>query len=112
MQEKRQNIRVEKTLVLQYAQTTAEPLRWDSTTIKNISCEGLLFNSSKFFAKNEILQLRLIMPTDPANRLEVLGQVVESFMQGHRTRIKFLNLSVSVKKTISDYVEYALRKPE
>ncbi len=109
MEEKRENARVERPLIIQYAQSTPEPLRWDSTTIKNISTEGILFNSNKLFAKNEILQLRFTIPIDPLNRLEAVGEVVESFVSGHGTRIKFINLGEHEKKIIGDYVECLLK---
>jgi hypothetical protein len=110
MQEKRQNTRVEKALIIQYAQSTPVPLRWDSTTIKNISTDGVFFNSHKLFAKKEILCFRFTVPTDPFNRLEVAGEVVESFINGHGTRIKFINLDEQQKKVICDYVEFLLKK--
>ena len=109
MQEKRRAARIEKVLSIQYAQSTPGPLCWDSTTIKNISTEGILFNSNKLFDKNEILQLRFSIPTDPFNRLEATGEVVESFVHGHGTRIKFIKLGEREKKIIGDYVEYRLK---
>ncbi|MCX5668996.1 MAG: PilZ domain-containing protein [Candidatus Omnitrophica bacterium] len=112
MQEKRRNIRVEKTLIIQYAQSTAEPLCWDSTTVKNISTEGILFNSHKSFAKGEILHFRFTIPTDPSNRLEAEGEVVESFIYGHGTRIKFVNLGEQQKKVINDYIEWIVKKDQ
>ena len=96
---------MEKPLIIQYAQSSAEPLSWDTTTIKNISVEGILFNSNKLFVKNERLQLRFAIPTDPFNRLEAVGEVVESFVHGHRTRIKFIDLGEREKKLIGEYVE-------
>ncbi|MDP2927474.1 MAG: PilZ domain-containing protein [Candidatus Omnitrophota bacterium] len=109
MEEKRQNARIDKPLIMQYAQSTPEPLRWDSTTIKNISTDGILFNTNKIFGKNERLQLRFTIPADPFNRLEAVGEVVESVLHGHRTRIKFINLGEHEKKVIGDYVECLLR---
>ena len=109
MQEKRKAARVEKTLIIQYAQSSPGLPSWDTTTIKNISVEGILFNSNKLFAKNEMLRLRFAIPIDPFNRLEVEGEVVESFVYGHGTRIKFINLGEHEKKLISDYVGCLLR---
>jgi hypothetical protein len=108
MDEKRKSARIKKLLIVQYAQTAPEPLRWDSTTIENISTEGILFNSNKPFAKNTSLQLRFIIPTDPFNRLETEGEVVESF--GHSTHIKFVNLGEHQKKVIRDYVGCLLKQ--
>ena len=109
MEEKRQTARGGKALIIQYAQSTAEPLRWDSTTIKDISMGGFLFNSNKLFAKKEILQLRFTIPTDPFNRLEASGEVLESCVGGRGTRIKFINLGEHQKKVIGDYVESLLK---
>ena len=109
MDEKRKTTRVVKALTIQYAQSTAKPLRWDSTTIKNISTEGILFNSNKLFAEKEILHLRLRVPTDPFNYLEAQGEVVESFVHGHGTRVKLINLEESQKKIIGDYIEGLLK---
>jgi len=112
MQEKRKTTRVEKTLVMQYAHNSSDslrPLSWDTTTVKNISIEGILFNSNKLFAKSEKLHLRFTIPSDPFNRLEAIGEVVESLVQGHGTRIKFINLGEHEKKIIGDYVECLLR---
>lgn len=111
MDEKRKNIRVEKSLVVQYAQNTSgQNPCWDSTTIKNISADGMLFNSSKLFTKNSILNLRFAVPTDPANRLTVEGEVIESFLEGHITRIKFINLGENEKKVINNYIAYLLSR--
>jgi len=107
MQEKRKTVRIEKTLIIQYAQITPEPLCWDSSTIKNISVEGVLFNSNKIFTNNAKLQLRFTIPTDPYNRLEATGEVVESF--ANRTRIKFIDLGEHEKKMISDYMQSLLK---
>lgn len=117
MQDKRKTVRVEKALVVKYAQSTpeplrwdSEPLRWDSTTVKNISASGILINTFKVFAQNEKLLLRFLIPTDPFNPLEVTGEVVDSFTHGHGTRIKFIDLTEQQKKLIGDYVEYLLKK--
>ena len=109
MEEKRKTIRVEKTLIVQYAQSTLDlkPLRWDSTTIKNISIDGMLFNTDKIFVNNEQLQLRFSIPTYPFNRIEVIGEVVESLTK--KTRIKFVNLREDQKKVISVYVDSLLK---
>ena len=109
MEEKRKTARVEKPLIVQYAQSAVVLLRWDSTTIKNISQEGVLFNTNKTLVKSEKLHLRFTIPTDPFNRLEIEGEVVESFVQGHGTRIKFIDLSEQQKKVLCDYVDYTLK---
>jgi hypothetical protein len=109
MEEKRKTARVEKILIVQYAHNVPDPTRlsWDTTTVKNISIEGMLFNSGKLFTKNERLQLRFKIPAYPLDHLEATGEVVESII--NRTRIKFIDLGEHEKKIIGDYVEYLLR---
>jgi hypothetical protein len=109
MEEKRVNVRIKRPLIIQYAQNTGKPLCWDSTTIENISVEGILFNSDKTFTENEKLQLRFRIPTDPFNRLEIIGEVVECLIHKHKTRLKFINLGEDEKKIIGDYVACLLK---
>ncbi|MFH1191818.1 MAG: PilZ domain-containing protein [Candidatus Omnitrophota bacterium] len=108
MEEKRKTTRVEKAIIVQYAKITSESLRWDSTTVKNISIDGILFNSNKPFVKNEKLQLRFVMPTDPFNRLEAVGEVIDSLAD--RTRVRFIDLGQQEKKAISNYVNCLIEK--
>ena len=103
---------MEKPLIIQYAYRSPDPLKppiWDSAIIRNISFEGVLLNTSKIFNKNEKLLLRFIIPTDPSNRLELEGEVIESLI--YRTRIKFINLDDLQKKAIKDYVISPSTKP-
>jgi len=109
MEEKRKTSRVEKGLVVRFAQKSEQAPVWDSTTIKNISAEGMLFNSSRLFVKDEILLFNFTVPIYPMNPLKIEGRVVDSFLQGHGTRIQFINLSENDQKVISDYVELLLK---
>ena len=108
MEEKRKNPRIDKALIVQFALDTPESLQWDSTAIKNISVEGLSFDANQIFTNNLRLQLRFVMPNDPFNRLELVGQVVGSSVRN--TRIKFVNLTESQKKVIGDYTDGLSKK--
>jgi hypothetical protein len=113
MEEKRRTARAEKVLIVQYAQSSSDPSRsliWDSSTIKNISTDGILFNSNKLFAKNEKLQLRFKIPVDPFNYLEAAGEVVGA--SANKIRIKFIDLDDRQKKVIGEYVESLLKKED
>ena len=106
MEEKRKDTRIQRPLVLQYAQSTSVPLCWDFTTISNISRGGILFNSNKLFDKNATLKLRFTIPTHPFDCLEVMGEVVESLVSDYKIRIRFINLNEQEIKIIGDYVDY------
>ncbi len=69
----------------------------------------MLFNSSRLFVKDEILLFNFTVPIYPMNPLKIEGRVVDSFLQGHGTRIQFINLSENDQKVISDYVELLLK---
>jgi hypothetical protein len=69
----------------------------------------MLFNSNHLFTKDEVLLFNFTVPIYPFNPLKVEGQVVDSFIQGHGTRIKFINLSENDQKVISEYVEHLLK---
>ncbi|MFH1281487.1 MAG: PilZ domain-containing protein [Candidatus Omnitrophota bacterium] len=108
MEEKRKARRVEKAIIVQYAKITSEPLCWDSTTVKNISIDGILLNSNEPFVKNEKLQSRFVIPTDPFNRLEAVGEVIDSL--AYRARIRFIDLGQKEKEAISNYVNCLIEK--
>lgn len=110
--EKRKASRIEKVLVAKYSDTSQEVDRWDSTTIKNISSEGILLNTIENFTKDQVLKLRFKLPFDPYHWLDTKGQVIESFRcnsQQCNTRIRFIELSGEQKKIIDEYIEWFVK---
>jgi len=112
MQEKRKTKRIKKTLVAQYFCESNPKASWDSTCIKNISEEGLLFTTNKQFAAGDILQLMFKIPLDPLNWVKTQGKVINSTVStgdSFLTRIEFTGLNESQKKLMRDYVDWFLR---
>ena len=105
--EKRKVSRIEKVLTAQYSKDSQEVTHWDSTTIKNISVEGILLHTSNIFTKDEILKLRFKLPFDPYHWLDAKGKVIES-LQG-KTRIQFIELTEEQRKIIHEYIEWFVK---
>ena len=106
--EKRKTTRIEKVLVARYSSIGQGADSWDSTSIKNISIEGMLLFTNKTFAKGELINLLLKIPFDPLHWIEAKGQVVESLT--NKTRIKFIELGEAQRKLIGDYVDWFTKK--
>lgn len=107
MEEKRKSPRIEKVLVAQYSHEVDSISRWDSTTIKNISAEGILLNTNKNFEKDQLLILRFKLPFDPSHWLKAKGKVVESSQL--KTRVEFVDLDEEQKKIIHEYVTWFVK---
>ncbi len=105
--ERRRAPRIEKALIVQYAQASGSPSCWDSTTIKNISRTGIFLYTRKNFPKGEILKLLIKIPLDPFHCMKVEGKVVES--SANTTHIKFIGLNKEQEKLIHDYVEWLIK---
>jgi len=99
--------RIEKALIVQYAQVLQGRSCWDSTTVKNISKAGISLNTGRIFAKGEILKLLIKIPSDPFHWLKAEGKVVES--SANTTRLKFIGLGKEQEQLIHDYVEWSIR---
>lgn len=107
MEEKRKASRIEKAIVVQYSICIDGNPCWDSSTIKNISADGILLHTDKNFEKGQLLELRFKLPADPLNWLIAKGQVVES---SHcKTRIRFIDLGESQKKIIDEYIGWFVK---
>lgn len=107
MEEKRKSFRIEKVLVAQYSECSQEAASWDSTTIKNISAEGMLLHTDKNFEKDQILALRFKLPSDPSQWLIAKGKVIESYQC--KTRILFIELNEGQKKIIQEYIAWFVK---
>ena len=107
MDEKRKASRIEKVLVAQYSEDEPEVTHWDSTSIKNISTEGILLCTNKNFTKDQVLVLRFKIPFDPSHWLNAKGKVIESFQC--KTRLRFIELNEEQKKIIRDYVDWFVK---
>ena len=106
--ERRKAPRIEKVLIARYSPVQQEADSWDSSTLKNISTEGILLYTNKVFNKGELIKLLIKIPFDPQHWLETNGQVVESLT--NITRVRFSGLDDTQKKLIADYVNWFIKK--
>ena len=106
--EKRKGTRIEKVLITRYTPIQQVADSWDSTTLKNISTEGILLYTKNTFSKGDLLKLLIKIPFDPLHWLEAKGQVIESLI--NITRIKFIELTETQRKLIGDYVDWFVKK--
>jgi hypothetical protein len=104
MEEKRKASLIEKFLVAQYSERPQEDVRWESTTIKNISTGGILLHTNKNLIKGQVLILRFKLPFDPSRWLNTKGKVIDSFQC--KTRIEFIELDEEQKKIIQEYIAW------
>ena len=111
MQEKRKSVRIEKPLMVKYAQEGGGENNWNVAFIKNISEAGILFDTNKQFPPGENILIMLKIPLDPDNWMETKGIVVESrhFMGSFfLTRLKFTSINDAQRALIKDYVSWFL----
>jgi|GEM_PF-196478 Tfp pilus assembly protein PilZ len=111
MEEKRKFIRIEKTLVVKYSSEINNRGNWDLTSVKNISEEGMMLDTSKQFQVGENILLMFKIPLDPFNWIETKGSVIESIPYTGKTfltRLKFSGISEAQKRLIKDYISWFL----
>src|SRR3989338_668074 len=79
MQEKREVIRIKKLLVIRYAVKSDEyPLKWDISTIKDISSKGVCVTARSNLQIGTELLLVLTIPFRPFKHVETEGKVVSA----------------------------------
>jgi Tfp pilus assembly protein PilZ len=112
-QEKRKSVRVEKPLLVRYSPEAGMKDRWSVSYIKNISEEGLLFDTNKQFIYGEKVNLMIKIPLDPDNWIKTKGSVVEStpfIGRSFLTRLQFTCLEDKQRKLIGDYIVWLLER--
>jgi len=111
MLEKRKSVRIEKSLMVKYSPEIDSKDNWNVAFIKNISEEGMLFDTNKQFQAGDGLLLMLKIPLDPYNWVETKGSVIESrpyVGKTFLTRIKFISINQEQKSLIRSYVTWFL----
>jgi len=111
MLEKRKSVRIEKSLLVKYSPEIDSKDNWNVAFIKNISEEGMLFDTNKQFRTGENILLMLKIPLDPYNWMETKGSVIEScpyIGKSFLTRLKFTSINQEQQKLIRDYVAWFL----
>jgi Tfp pilus assembly protein PilZ len=111
MEEKRQSIRIEKSLMVRYSPEIGSKDNWSVSFVKNISETGVLFDTNNQYPVGENLLLMLKIPLDPYNWMETKGSVVESAPyvgKSFLTRLKFVGLNDAQRSLIREYVAWFL----
>ncbi len=116
-EEKRRSPRIKTSILVKYRchENDSEKIKWDTSSIKDISQHGVSINTMQEFQPGENLTLYLRIPTSPFELLEIIGSVVESkpvlshsgnLVEGtYLTRLNFKNLHERHKELIGQYVK-------
>jgi len=109
--ERRESVRIKKSLTVYYANKDKE--KWDMSIIKNISETGICITTNKNFTLDEIINFRIKLPSEPFQWLELYGKVMEceGAISGiYITRAEFICLKAGQKKLIKEYIAWVLGK--
>ncbi|MFA5093378.1 MAG: PilZ domain-containing protein [Candidatus Omnitrophota bacterium] len=110
--EKRKYPRADGRFIVSYRVLPAND-KFDITQTKNLSLGGMLLTTNCQFPAGTNLSLEIRLPFDP-NAIIIIAKVLESkeVTKGiiYDTRLIFLTIDEKHKKTISDTVDYYLKK--
>jgi len=115
--EKRENIRIHKSIVAMYRSLgETDHSDWDITAIRNISTGGVIFTAKTGYKNFTHLELLLKIPLEPFNWINFSGKVVESkqlkniddFVIGgtYLTRVEFFSVPVENRELLERYIEW------
>ncbi|MDD3345351.1 MAG: PilZ domain-containing protein [Candidatus Omnitrophica bacterium] len=107
MQEKRKAVRIAKSLMVKYSPDGGAS-GWDVSFIKNISEDGVLFDTGREFPAGSQVSLMFKVPSDLQNWIEAKAEVVasEPFIgKIFLTRFKFIEIGETQKKSVKRYIE-------
>jgi c-di-GMP-binding flagellar brake protein YcgR len=110
-EERRKAARIKKNLTVKYALKVKNDLRWEMSLIKDISDTGMSLTTSQNFIPEENLIIRLKLPSQPFNWIEINAAVIETRNYGGETwltRVKFIQLGNEDKKLIKNYITWFL----
>ena len=105
--EKRQYPRASHPFLVYYSPVDRS-YELDLTQVKNISAGGLLFTTSRPFAKGESLSLKIRLPGWWGNPLSSIGTVIESYpvsqgvTQFYQTRLTFSSIDESDRQKMAE----------
>jgi len=111
MDEKRKADRIKSKMLVQYCCNDESGKKlWDISNVKNISEVGMCLQTGRSLELNSLVSLRLIIPSKPFDKIEVLGKIVScaKAAQGSTwsTRIEFSNISENIKIIFREYVDW------
>jgi len=111
-EEKRNAVRVKKSLSVKYQYLRDTENLWDISFVKDISEKGVCINTKIAFPANGVILLSLKLPTDPFHSIEIKGRVIDSRIFGQTdtfvTRIEFTDLTIEQKTAIQQFVAWAV----
>jgi len=110
--ERRRSSRIKRALTVQYGwRLETGQIKWDMSSVQDISEAGILIAAARDFSVGEILSLRIMFPNKPFQKVEFTGKVVETKRQGAITRVEFAELTEEQKKAIKEYAEWFMSAP-
>jgi hypothetical protein len=102
--ERRGALRIKRPLTVQYGYSPdRDKIKWDMSTVRDISSRGICISADRCFAAGEILYFRIRFPNISSKWIEFKGRVVESKAGGFITRIEFIDLDEDQKHSIQEY---------
>lgn len=111
-QERRKHPRISARFIVSY-RILEEVDNIDISQTKNLSLGGMLLTTNRLFAPGTNLALEIRLPFDP-DPIMIIGKVVDSqeIAKGliYDTRLSFLAVDDKHRGTISQTVEYYLKK--
>lgn len=115
---RRQHQRIQKSLTLKFCLADVYPLKWDMSTVENISAGGVKFNaSSDLYLNNKRIRMQIRLPEMVPDVLEVEALVLttELLFNGKSSvvRARFLNLTETDKhnlKILENIINANLKK--
>ncbi len=109
--ERRKYPRVDANFVISY-RIKEVPDYYDLVQSKNVSQGGMLITTNQYFEKGVILSLTIRFPFVP-QKIEATGEVVDckEVVKNvlYDTRIKFIDLDMSIFEKIGEYVKNLLK---
>jgi hypothetical protein len=112
--ERRRYPRTDANFVVSY-RIAEEPNNYDLSQTKNVGQGGMLITTNQYFGKGVRLAMFIRFPFIP-HKIEVIGEVVEcqEVVRNviYDTRIKFLDLDMTLFKKIGELVEKYLKEKQ
>ncbi len=110
--ERRKFPRTQATFVVSY-RIKDMPDEYDLTQTRDVSQGGILITTNRFFGEGVHLKITIRFPFVP-QKIEATGEVVESreVVKNviYETRIRFIDLDMSIFEDIGKYIEKLLAK--
>lgn len=103
-EDRRKFVRLKKPFTAQYYNKLK--FKWDLTTLRDISENGICVNTNTEFVPGESIVIRLKFPTQPFDWVEVEAKVIES--KSYLARFEFVNLKDDQKMKIQTCIKHFL----